>query len=117
MLRATPAETLHYRTFLRPEPATGDLHMRVSATRPLILLPLVTAVVLILPRTSPAADPVVWRTDYNSARKEAADKGLPLFVVVGTENCFYCKKLEAGPCRDAAVANLLASNFIPLKID
>jgi tetratricopeptide (TPR) repeat protein len=64
-----------------------------------------------------AADPVVWRTDYVAARKEAAEKGLPLFVVVGTDNCFYCKKLEAGPCRDAAVANLLTNNFIPLKID
>src|SRR5580700_1358115 len=91
--------------------------MRVLTTRPLVLLPLVTAVAILLPRTAPAAEPVVWRTDYNSARKEAADKGLPLFVVVGTENCFYCKKLEAGPCHDATVVTQLATNFIPLKID
>jgi thioredoxin-related protein len=91
--------------------------MRVSATCRLLLLPLVTAVALALPRSAPAADPVVWRTDYNAARKEAADKGLPLLVVVGTENCFYCKKLEAGPCRDAAVVGQLVNNFIPLKID
>ena len=37
--------------------------------------------------------------------------------MVGTENCYYCKKLEAGPCRDSAVASQLANNFIPLKID
>jgi hypothetical protein len=91
--------------------------MRILANRPLILLPLVTAVVLVLPRTAPAAEPVVWRTDYNTARKEAAERGLPLFVVVGTDNCFYCKKLEAGPCREANVASILASSFIPLKID
>lgn len=91
--------------------------MRVSATCPLILLPLVTTAVLALPRTAPAADPVVWRTDYNAARKEAADKGLPLFVVVGTDNCYYCKKLEAGPCRDTNVVGQLSQNFIPLKLD
>lgn len=91
--------------------------MRILANRPLILLPLVTAVVLMLPRTAPAAEPVVWRTDYNSARKEAAERGLPLFVVVGTDNCYYCKKLEAGPCREANIVSILASGFIPLKID
>jgi thioredoxin-related protein len=91
--------------------------MRVFATRLSALLPLVTTVVLALPKTAPAAEPVAWRTDYNSARREAIDKGLPLFVVVGTDNCYYCKKLEAGPCRDAAIAQQLASNFIPLKID
>ena len=91
--------------------------MRVLPTRPLVLLPLVTAVAMLLPRSAPAADPVAWRTDYNSARKESAEKGLPLFVVVGTDNCFYCKKLEAGPCRDAAVVAQLSTNFIPLKLD
>jgi thioredoxin-like negative regulator of GroEL len=96
---------------------TRGIYMRVSTTRLLLLLPLVTAAVLTLPRTAPAADPVVWRTDYVAARKEAAEKGLPLLVVVGTDNCFYCRKLEAGPCRSPAVVAQLTTNFIPLKID
>src|ERR1700684_3166548 len=91
--------------------------MRVSLARLALLLPLVTAAVLNLPRTAQAADPVVWSIDYQSARKEAVDKGLPLLIVVGTDNCYYCKKLEAGPCREPAVATQLAKNFIPLKLD
>jgi tetratricopeptide (TPR) repeat protein len=83
----------------------------------MLLLPLVSIFLLTQAGTATAADPVVWRTDYNAARKEAVEKGLPLLVVVGTENCFYCKKLEAGPCRDSVVLNLLANHFIPLKID
>lgn len=91
--------------------------MRVFASRHAALFPLITAAVLAPVASAAAADPVVWRTDYNAARKEAAEKGLPLFVVVGSDNCFYCKKLEAGPFRDAAVVAQLAGNFVPLKID
>lgn len=91
--------------------------MRVFATRPALLLPLVTAAVLGTVSECRAADPVTWRTDYNAARKEAAERGLPLFIVIGTDNCFYCKKLEAGPFRDTNVTAQLADNFIPLKID
>lgn len=64
---------------------------------------------------APAA--IVWRTDYNSARKEAQEKGVPLLIVVGTDNCFYCKKLEATTLRDPRVASLLGGGFVPLKID
>jgi len=91
--------------------------MRFTASRPAALFPLVTAVALALPCAAPAADPIAWRTDYNAARKEAIEKGLPLFLVVGTDNCFYCKKLEGGPFRDVAITGQLAANFIPLKID
>ncbi len=85
------------------------------------LFPLVTAAALwhALPAAAQPARPaqVTWRTDYNTARKEAQDKGLPLLVVVGTEDCFYCRKLEAGPLKDPALAPLLATGFVPLKLD
>ena len=66
---------------------------------------------------STRADDIPWRTDYNAARKEAEEKGLPLFVEVGTEACFYCRKLESGPFRDPTIRKLLEKEFIPLKID
>ena len=77
--------------------------MRVFATRPALLFPLATAVVFLFASNGTAADPVTWRSDYNSARKEAGEKGLPIFLVIGTDNCFYCRKLEAGPFRDPAI--------------
>ncbi|MCE9562272.1 MAG: thioredoxin family protein [Planctomycetes bacterium] len=92
--------------------------MRVPTFRPAtLLIPLVTAAALAFPSAALAAEPVNWRTDYNAARKEAIEKGLSLCVVIGTDNCFYCRKLEGGPLKDAAVATQLANNFIPLKLD
>jgi tetratricopeptide (TPR) repeat protein len=101
--------------------------MRRPVVRPLGLFPLVTASALWLvqpvaaqparPAPAPAAAPFAWRTDYNAARKEAAEKGLPLMVVIGTDDCFYCRKLEGGPLKDRAVVALLTAEFVPLKLD
>ena len=103
--------------------------MRRPAARSLVLFPLVTASALWVaqpafaqparPAPAPAAAPtgLVWRTDYNSARKEAQEKGLPLLVVIGTDDCFYCRKLESGPLKDAGIANLIGGGFVPLKLD
>ena len=91
--------------------------MRVVAIRPVLMLPLITSAVLLIAAPAIAAEPVVWRADYNSARREAIEKGLPLFLVIGTDSCFYCRKLEAGPFRDPAIATQLMRNFIPIKVD
>jgi thioredoxin-related protein len=66
-----------------------------------------------------AADPkaITWQTDYNAARKEAQDKNLPLLVVVGTEDCFYCRKLDASTFRDAGIISQVTGKFIALKVD
>jgi thioredoxin-like negative regulator of GroEL len=58
-----------------------------------------------------------WRRDYNAARKEATEKSLPLILDVGTENCFWCKKLDATTFRDPTVASVLNGEFIPLRVD
>jgi len=64
-----------------------------------------------------AADPIAWRADYASARKEADAKKLPLLVVIGTQDCFYCRKLESNTFADPAIAALINAKMIPLKID
>ena len=65
-----------------------------------------------------AADPVVkWRTDYNAARKEANEKGRPLFLDFGTEECFHCRRLDASTFKDPRIVQYLNENFVPLKID
>src|SRR4051812_20951087 len=91
-----------------------------TAVRPaLFALVLITG----LPATAPAqplrpkAEALHWRTDYNAARKEAAEKGLPLLVEIGTDECFYCRKLESVTFRDPAVAAMLAGDFTPLRVD
>lgn len=64
-----------------------------------------------------AVDPIQWRTDYDTARKEAVEKNLPLIVDVQTEQCMYCRKMEATTFVDPAFIALVKGNFIPLKID
>src|SRR5262249_22755360 len=60
---------------------------------------------------------VQWRTDYNGARKEAEEKHRPLLIDFGTQNCFWCKRLDASTFRDPTVCGPLNEKFVPLKID
>jgi tetratricopeptide (TPR) repeat protein len=64
-----------------------------------------------------ADKPVAWRADYDSARKEAADKGRPLFLEFQTDECFHCRRLENGPFKDPAVVSLLNERYVPLRVD
>jgi thioredoxin-like negative regulator of GroEL len=68
------------------------------------------------PQRAPAQS-VPWRTDYNAARKEASEKGRPILLEFGTENCMWCRKLEASTLRDPNVAKLLNEQFVSLKVD
>jgi tetratricopeptide (TPR) repeat protein len=62
-------------------------------------------------------DRVDWRTDYDAARKESVEKGIPLFLEFSTDDCVHCRRLENGPFRDPAIMALLNERFIPLKVD
>ena len=64
-----------------------------------------------------AAQEIEWRTDYGKARREAAQKGLPLVIDFSTENCYWCRQLEQRTFTDPAVAALLRDQCIPLHID
>jgi thioredoxin-related protein len=76
-----------------------------------------SSLVLSVPH-SVAADPAVkWRTDYNAARKEATEKGRPLFLDFGTEECYHCRRLDQNTFKDPRIIQLLNDYFIPLKID
>jgi thioredoxin-like negative regulator of GroEL len=67
--------------------------------------------------TTASAQDIKWRYDYNSARREAEQKNLPLVVDIGTENCFWCNKLDAITFHDPSVAETINGKFIPLKVD
>lgn len=70
------------------------------------------------PHAALAQEPEVqWRHDYNAARKEADEKHRPLLLDFGTQNCFWCKRLDLTTFRDPAVAAAINEKFIPLKVD
>ena len=60
---------------------------------------------------------VTWRADYDVARKEATENGRPVFLEFHTEECFHCRRLEAGPLRDPSIVALLNERFVPLRVD
>jgi thioredoxin-like negative regulator of GroEL len=64
-----------------------------------------------------AAQEIQWRTDYKKAREESVEKGLPIILDFGSENCFWCKQLDAKTFRDSAVISLMNERCIPLKVD
>jgi thioredoxin-like negative regulator of GroEL len=63
------------------------------------------------------AQEVEWRADYPTALREAKEKNRPLMIDFGTENCFWCKKLDALVFHEPAVAGLINERFIPLRVD
>jgi thioredoxin-related protein/outer membrane protein assembly factor BamD (BamD/ComL family) len=67
--------------------------------------------------TGASGQQLIWRTDYNAARKEATEKRRPLLIEFGTDHCLWCRKLESTTLNDPAVVRILQSRFIPLKID
>ncbi|MBX9582804.1 MAG: DUF255 domain-containing protein [Gemmataceae bacterium] len=60
---------------------------------------------------------VRWRHDYSAARKEAAAANKPLLLDFGSEDCVWCRKLDATTFRQPAVAELLNDRFVPVKVD
>lgn len=63
------------------------------------------------------AQEIDWRTDYAKAVAEAGEKGRPLFIDVGSDNCYWCRQLEQRTFTDEKIRKLLAERFIPLKIN
>jgi thioredoxin-like negative regulator of GroEL len=63
------------------------------------------------------ADEVDWRSDYDTARKEAADKGRPIVLDFGFEACTFCRKLDTTTFRDPEVIKRLNGKFVALRID
>ena len=83
----------------------------------LFLLPVAVVFVLAFWSEPVSAQVVAWRYDYNEARHEAVEKNRPLLLDFGTENCFWCAKLESTTFHDPVIAGLMNERFIPLKVD
>lgn len=90
--------------------ATRDRRLPLRATLGLLLCSTVAGPL-------GAAETVKWRTDYNAARKEANERGVPLFLDIGTEDCYHCRRLDSTTFRDPAIVRLLNERFVPLKVD
>lgn len=77
----------------------------------------VSAVVLLTAVLPAMGQDVECRRDYRKAREEARATGRPLVLDFSTEQCVWCRKLEATTFRDPAVNTLLARSFVALRVD
>jgi thioredoxin-related protein len=89
----------------------GDCVMKLL--RPAIL----AATVLLAVAGSTQADEIRWRPTYRDAYEESVKTGKPMFMDFGSENCYWCKKLDATTLSDADVVKLVNERFIPVRID
>lgn len=64
-----------------------------------------------------AAQEIMWRQDYNAARREAVETSRPLILDFSTENCFWCNKLDASTFREPNIITVINDRFIPIKVD
>ena len=72
--------------------------------------------VLAVPRVLPAQE-VHFTHDYAAARREALEKHRPIVVVLGTENCVWCRKLESTTLRDPEIVRTLRDRFVVVQIE
>jgi uncharacterized protein YyaL (SSP411 family) len=64
-----------------------------------------------------AANPVDWYPWGDEAFEAARREDKPIFLSVGYATCHWCHVMEHESFEDAAIARLLNSRFVPIKVD
>ncbi|ATU08668.1 thioredoxin domain-containing protein [Methanohalophilus portucalensis] len=64
-----------------------------------------------------STNPVDWYPWSEEAFEQARRKNLPVFLSIGYSTCHWCHIMAEESFEDAQIANLLNSNFIPVKVD
>jgi hypothetical protein len=64
-----------------------------------------------------AFNPVEWRPWGDEALKKAKNDGKPIFLSIGYSTCHWCHQLARESFEDAATAEIINKNFIPIKVD
>ncbi|RUL87973.1 thioredoxin family protein [Tautonia sociabilis] len=77
----------------------------------------VSAVLACASTVEATASEVAWRADYATALKEAGRSGRPVVIVVESEGCGWCRRLERTTLLDPQVVGVLNGATVPLKID
>jgi len=60
---------------------------------------------------------IAWRTYGSEAFAEASRTGRPLFVLVYSDLCHWCRKYELEALEQPPVRDLLEKKFIPVAVD
>jgi uncharacterized protein YyaL (SSP411 family) len=64
-----------------------------------------------------ATNPVDWYPWGEEAFKKAIKEDKPVFLSIGYSTCHWCHVMEKESFEDSAVAEILNTNFVPVKVD
>ena len=64
-----------------------------------------------------AHNPVDWRPWGEEVFAEAKARGVPVFLSVGYSTCHWCHVMEGESFEDPAIAAVLNSRYVPIKVD
>lgn len=59
---------------------------------------------------------ITWNTTYDAALAKAKKESKPLMVVITTEQCRWCRKLEATTLQDAEIVSRINSKFQAVSV-
>ena len=59
---------------------------------------------------------IEWLTSPAAAAEAAEKQGKPILVYVTSDNCYYCRQMDAQTWKDSDVAELVSSTHVPLKV-
>ncbi len=60
---------------------------------------------------------VAWRSSLEAARRDAANEGRSLLLVMESPGCGWCRKLDRTTLRDREVVEAINTHTVPVRID
>ncbi|HEX5329196.1 thioredoxin family protein [Sulfuricurvum sp.] len=62
------------------------------------------------------ANDIAWSDTYEQAQAKAKKESKPMLVIITTEQCRWCRKLEATTLSDDAIISKINTRFIPVHV-
>lgn len=62
------------------------------------------------------ASDIAWNDTYEQAQAKAKKESKPMLVIITTEQCRWCRKLEATTLSDDEVVSKINSRFVPVHL-
>ncbi|MBD3793337.1 MAG: thioredoxin family protein [Sulfuricurvum sp.] len=59
---------------------------------------------------------IVWQDSFASAQAKAKKESKPMLVIITTEQCRWCRKLESTTLSDDEVIAKINSRFVPVHV-
>jgi uncharacterized protein YyaL (SSP411 family) len=57
-----------------------------------------------------------WQESYAAAQSKAKKESKPILMIITTEECRWCRKLEASTLSDNQIISKINSRFVPIHV-